>query len=205
MSTHDPRVDAYIAKAAPFAQPILTHIRKIVHEACPDAVESWKWSFPHFDYKGSTLCSMAAFKQHCSFGFWKAALMADPDNILEVGERASMGHFGRLTSVKDLPKDTILKKYIKQAMTLNDEGAKAPPKPKATEKKKKELTTPPDFDKLLKANKAAATVFAAFSYSNRKEYIEWIEDAKTEATRTKRMAQAIEWIAEGKSRHWKYK
>ncbi len=205
MATHDPRVDAYIAKSAEFAQPILNHLRELIHATCPDVEETWKWSFPHFDYKGSTLCSMAAFKQHCAFGFWKASMMQDTDGVLEIKDRAAMGHLGRITSLKDLPKDSILKKYIKAAMKLNDEGVKMPARNKASDAEKKALTTPPDFAALLKKNKAAAAVFKDFSYSNKKDYIEWFEEAKTEATRTKRMDQAIEWIAEGKSRHWKYK
>jgi len=204
MSTHSPKTDAYITKAQPFAQPILNHLRELVHATCPDVEETWKWSFPHFDYKGSTLCSMAAFKQHCAFGFWKASLMADTDNVLEIKDREAMGHLGRITSLKDLPKDSILKKYIKAAMKLNEEGVKMPARSKATEEDKKALTTPPDFAALLKKNKEAATVFKNFSYSNKKDYIEWFTEAKTEATRNKRMEQALEWIAEGKSRHWKY-
>jgi len=204
MSTYDPRIDAYIEKSADFAKPILTHLRELIHAACPDVVETWKWSFPNFDYKGSTMCNMAAFKQHCSFGFWKASIMEDPDGILTVTEREAMGHMGKITSLKDLPKDAILKKYIKQAMKLNDDGIKVTSRKVATEKEKAELKTPADFSALLKQNKAAEKVFKDFSYSSRKEYIEWFEDAKTEATRTKRMAQALEWIAEGKGRNWKY-
>jgi uncharacterized protein YdeI (YjbR/CyaY-like superfamily) len=205
MPKQDPRIDAYIEKAAPFAQPILIHLRELIHATCPDVEETWKWSFPNFDYHGSTMMSMAAFKQHCSVGFWKASLMPDPDGILTITEREAMGNLGKVTSLKDLPKDSVLKKYIKTAMKLNEDGVKKPAAAKATEEQKKEQKTPADFAALLKANKEAATVFENFSYSNRKEYIVWIEEAKTEATRTKRMAQAIEWIAEGKSRHWKYK
>lgn len=204
MSTYDHCIDAYIDKSADFAKPILTHLRELIHTACPDVVETWKWSFPNFDYKGSTMCYMAAFKQHCSFGFLKASIMEDPDGILTVTEREAMGHMGKITSLKGLPKDAILKKYIKQAMKLNDEGLKVASRKTATEKEKAELKTPPDFAALLKQNKAAEKIFNDFSYSNRKEYIHWFEDAKTEATRTKRMSQALEWIAEGKSRNWKY-
>ncbi len=205
MRKHDARVDAYIAKSADFAQPILTRLRELIHSTCPDVEETWKWSFPNFDYHGSTMCSMAAFKAHCSFGFWKASLMADPDNVLEITGREAMGHLGKITSLKDLPKDSVLKKYIKAAMKLNEEGVKRVVPAKATEAEKKELKTPADFAALLKKNKEAAAVFNKFSYSNKKEYITWFEEAKTDATRTKRMAQAIEWVAEGKSRHWKYK
>jgi uncharacterized protein YdeI (YjbR/CyaY-like superfamily) len=205
MSTYDPRVDAYIEKSAEFAKPILTHLRNLIHTACPDVVETWKWSFPNFDYKGSTMCNMAAFKQHCSFGFWKASIMEDPDGILTVTEREAMGHMGKITSLNDLPKDAVLKKYIKQAMKLNDEGIKKVSTRKViTDKEKAELKTPADFAALLKQNKALEKVFNEFSYSHRKEYIAWFDEAKTEATRAKRMTQALEWIAEGKGRNWKY-
>ncbi len=205
MGKHDPRVDAYIAKCADFAKPIMTHLRELIHTVCPDVEETWKWSFPNFDYHGSTLASMAAFKQHCSFGFWKAALMTDTDGILEITDRAAMGHLGKITSLKDLPKDSVLKKYIKAAMKLNEEGVKKAPAAKVSEEEKSALETPADFAAMLKKNKPAEKVFKDFSYSNRKEYIEWFNEAKTEATRVKRMEQAWEWVAEGKGRHWKYK
>ena len=205
MGKKDPRIDAYIASSADFAKPILNHLRELVHTACPDVEETWKWSFPHFMYKGAVLCSMAAFKQHAVFGFWKASLLDNVDNVLTVTDRASMGHLGKLASVKDLPKDAILKKYLKAAMKLNDLGIKKAPVAKATEKQKQALETPDYFVKALKKNKAAERVFNEFSYSGKKEYIEWLEEAKTDATRDKRMEQAVEWIAEGKSRHWKYK
>jgi len=204
MAKHDARIDAYIEKAADFAKPILTHLRELVHSACPDVEETWKWSFPVFSYNGAILCTMAAFKEHCSFGFWKASLLADVDNIFPVSGKDGMGHLGKITTLKDLPKDTILKKYIKAAMKLNDEGVKLPPRAKATEKEKKELQTPDYFVNELKKNKNAAKLFDAFSYSHKKEYIQWFEEAKTEPTRNKRIAQAIAWIAEGKSRNWKY-
>ncbi len=205
MSTYDPRIDDYIAKSAAFAQPILTHLRELIHETCPDVEEIWKWSFPNFEYKGSTLCSMAAFKQHCSFGFWKASLIPDPDNILQLAEKAAMGQLSKISSLKDLPKDSILKKYLRAAMKLNEEGVKSKAKKKVTSEDKSALTTPADFAALLKKKKEASEVFNDFSYSNKKDYILWFEEAKTEATRSKRMEQALEWIAEGKSRHWKYK
>ena len=204
MSKYDPRVDAYIAKAADFAQPILTHVRELVHTACPDVEETWKWSFPCFMYNGGMLCNLAAFKAHCSFGFWKASIMADPDNIFVNNGKEGMGHIGKITTLKDLPKDAILKKYIKAAAKLNDEGIKVA-RPKPTEKEKKELVTPAYFTTALNKNKKAKEVFNAFSYSHRKEYIQWMEEAKTDATRDKRVAQAIEWIQDGKDRNWKYK
>jgi len=204
MGKKDPRVDAYIDKAADFAKPVMNHLRALIHSTCPEVEETWKWSFPIFMYKGAIMCNMAAFKEHCSFGFWKASLMTDTDDILEKREKEGMGHLGKIYSLKDLPKDAVLKKYIKEAMKLNEDGVKLPPRKKATEKDKKELIVPDYFVKELKKNKNAAKVFDAFSYSHKKEYIEWFEEAKTEPTRNKRMAQAIEWMAEGKSRNWKY-
>jgi len=198
MGKKDPRIDAYIAKSADFAKPILHHIRKRVHAACPEVEETMKWSFPHFDYKGM-LCSMAAFKQHCSFGFWKGALIFG-NNRGKADE--AMGHFGRITSVSDLPKDSVLTGYIKEAVRLNDAGTKLPPRPRA--KGKKELVIPDSFITALKENKKARTTFDNFSYSHQKEYVEWITEAKTEDTRERRMETAIEWLAEGKPRHWKY-
>lgn len=195
------KTDAYIAKSASFAQPILQHIRELVHQACPHAEEAIKWGFPHFLTHGEILCNMAAFKQHCSLGFWKAAIMEDPKGLLTIMEKASMGHLGKIASLKDLPPDKTLLSYIREADRLNREGIKIPPKPVA---EKKELEVPPALTAALKKHKAADKVFRDFSYSHRKEYIEWITEAKTEATRDKRIAQAVEWIAEGKGRNWKY-
>jgi len=205
MGKKDPRIDAYISKAQDFAQPILSHLRQLVHTACPDVEETWKWSFPHFMYKGAILCSMAAFKQHAVFGFWKASLMQDADAVLTIKDRESMGHLGKLETLKDLPKDAVLKKYIKAAMKLNEEGVKLPARSQVKDGEKKELEIPDYFTKELKKNKAAKEHFSKFSYSGKKEYIEWFEEAKTDATREKRITQALDWIAEGKSRHWKYK
>jgi uncharacterized protein YdeI (YjbR/CyaY-like superfamily) len=202
MPAKDARIDAYIAKAAPFAQPILTHLRKLVHETCPGVEETIKWSFPHFDYKGSILCSMASFKQHCAFGFFKAAMMEDAEGILTTVGKTAMGHLGQIKELKDLPKDKILKAYIKQAMKLNESGVKLKTKPKVTGIK--ELDTPDYFVKALKKNKAAWEMWSGFTPGKKKEYIEWLEDAKAEATRDKRMATAVEWISEGKIRNWKY-
>mgnify|MGYP001546264972 CR=1 FL=1 len=200
----EPRVDAYIKNAQPFAQPILKHIRELVHKACPDVEEKIKWSFPHFDYKDGPMCSMASFKQHCAFGFWKAALMKDADKLVEVAKsEVAMGHMGRITSLKDLPSDKVLLGYIKEAMKLNEEGKKVPKKLPA-ETVKKELVTPDYLMAALQKNKKAKTTFEAFSYSCKKEYISWLEEAKTEATRTKRLTDAVEWMSEGKMRHWKY-
>ncbi len=201
MATKDKRVDAYIAKSADFAKPILTHLRELVHKACPEVEETMKWSFPHFDYKGM-MCSMASFKQHCAFGFWKASLMKDKTLVKNAKSETAMGHLGKITSLKDLPSDKVLIGYIKEAAKLNDEGAKLPQKPKSTEKK--ELVVPDYFLKVMKKNKKAFQTFDSFSYSNKKEYVEWITEAKTEETRAKRMETAVEWMAEGKPRNWKY-
>ena len=203
MGKKDKSIDAYIAKSAPFAQPILTHIRELVHRACPEVEEKMKWSFPHFDYRNEMMCSMAAFKQHCVMGFWKASIMKDSVLVENARSEVAMGHMGKITSIKDLPSDKKLVAYIKEAMELNDRGIKLPAKAKTTEKK--DLVVPPDFLEALATNPKAKTVFENYAYSHKKEYLEWITGAKTEATRNKRMETALEWMAEGKSRNWKYK
>ncbi len=202
MPIKDKRIDEYIAKAQPFAQPILKHLRELVHKACPDTEEKWKWSFPNFDSHGAPLCSMAAFKQHCAFAFWKATLLKDTHKILTKTEREAMGHFGRITSLKDLPPDKIMIAYIKEAAKLNEQGIKVARKPVSKEKKK--IVVPDYFLKAMAKNKKALKTFEAFSYSHKKEYVDWITDAKSEATRKSRMKTAVEWLAEGKPRMWKY-
>lgn len=201
MAKKEKPIDIYIAKSADFAKPILMHIRELVHKACPDVEEKMKWSFPHFDYKGEMMCSMAAFKQHAVFGFWKASLMKDPVLVENAKSEVAMGHLGRLTSLKDLPSDKKILAWVKEAIALTDKGIKIT-KPKSTEKK--ELIVPDYFTEALKKNKKAAATFEAFGYSNKKEYVQWITEAKTEATRNSRMATALEWMAEGKTRLWKY-
>jgi uncharacterized protein YdeI (YjbR/CyaY-like superfamily) len=201
MGKKDKRVDTYIEKSADFAKPILHHLRQLIHQACPDVEETIKWGFPNFDYHG-IMCNMASFKHHCAFGFWKASLMSDPRKILSTTGENSMGHLGKIASLKDLPPDKTLLAYVKEAAKLNEEGVKRPMKPKSTEKK--ELIVPDYFKKALNKNKTASKVFEAFSYSHKKDYIEWITEAKTEETRNKRLTTAIEWIAEGKGRNWKY-
>jgi uncharacterized protein YdeI (YjbR/CyaY-like superfamily) len=203
MGSKDKRIDAYIIKAQPFAQPVLRHLRELVHKGCPDVEETIKWGMPSFEYKGP-FCSMASFKQHCVFGFWKSKLLNDAENYLgkiksEGGE--AMGNLGRLTSLRDLPSDKIMLDFIKQAKKLNDEGIKLPSQ---AAKEKKELTIPDYFIKALKKHRVAFEAFENFSYSHQKEYVEWITEAKTEDTREKRMNTAIEWISEGKGRNWKY-
>ncbi len=198
MAARDARVDAYIAKSADFARPILTHLREVVHTACPDVEETMKWSFPHFLYKGM-LCGMAAFKEHCSFNFWKGALIVE--NGVGDDEKA-MGQFGRITKLSDLPPKKILSGYIKKAMKLNEDGVKVPArsKPKAPQA----LVIPDELTRALQANNDARAVFEKLSPSHKREYAEWISEAKTEATRTRRLETALQWMAEGKSRNWKY-
>lgn len=202
MPNTDARVDAYIAKSAEFAQPILNHIRKLVHKACPEATETIKWSMPFFEYSGGLICNMAAFKQHCSLGFWNAPLLKDPAGVLHLKDKNAMGHLDRITSLKDLPADKILLALVKEAATLNEQGVKKPVK--AAKTPKAELLEPPALTAALKKNKKARTTFEAFPPSHRREYIEWIAEAKTDATRDKRVATTIEWLEEGKSRNWKY-
>ena len=198
MGSRDPRVDTYIAKAEPFARPILTRIRTAVHKGCPDVQETMKWSFPHFDYKGM-FCGMAAFKQHCTLGFWKASLL--DSKLIGAKPMDAMGQFGRITSVDDLPSEKELVALVRQAAKLNDDGVKlvrAPKPPKPMPK------APPAFLKALRSNAKAKASFDAFSPSHRREYLEWIVGAKTDATRDKRIATAIEWLTAGRSRNWKY-
>lgn len=201
MSEKDPRIDAYISKSQEFAKPILEHLRELVHKACPEAEETIKWGFPHFDYKGM-MCSMASFKQHCAFGFWKASLMKDKKLMINAKSELAMGHLGRITSLKDLPPDKVLVSCIKEAKKLNDDGVSLPAKTSA--KEKKEIAVPDYFIKALKKNKTALKTFENFSLSNKKEYVMWIIEAKTDETRNKRIAIAVEWLAEGKPRNWKY-
>src|SRR5687767_13220129 len=166
MAKKDPRIDAYIEKAADFAKPVLKHFRQLIHKTCPDVEEAWKWSFPHFDYHGGPLAHMAAFKQHCAIGFWKASLMKDNEPLMEAAKSESaMGHFGKITSIKDLPKDSVIIKFIHEGMKLNEQGIKI--KPKA--KKSTEAEPPDYFMKALRKNKAALKTYESFSNTNKKE------------------------------------
>ncbi len=192
MSTKDPRVDAYIEKAADFAKPILKEIRSRVHEDCPACEETMKWSTPAFDYKGP-LCGMAAFKQHCMFGFWKAPLV--------VGGSNPHGRFRHLTSVAGLPSKKEMAALIQKAMALNDDGVVVAKAPRV---KKTPARVPADLAGALQKNRKANTAFAAFSPSHKREYVEWITEAKRDETRQKRVQTAIKWIAEGKARNWRY-
>jgi uncharacterized protein YdeI (YjbR/CyaY-like superfamily) len=199
MATRDPRIDAYIAKSADFAKPILEHLRELVHAGCPQVEETVKWSAPHFVHRGM-LCNMAAFKQHCSFGFWNGELVLGKSPGGAAGE--GMGQFGRITALSDLPPDKMLIGHIRQAVRLNEAGIKrsAP----ARSREKRELRIPPDFAAALKNRPKALAAFEQFSPSHKREYVEWITEAKREATRKERLVTAIEWMAEGKPRYWKY-
>jgi uncharacterized protein YdeI (YjbR/CyaY-like superfamily) len=201
MEQYDSRVDAYIEKSAEFAKPILTHLRNLVHQASPELKESMKWSSPFFDHEGP-VCQIAAFKQHCAFGFWKEKLMDDPHQILNQ-QPDTAGSIGKITSLADLPADEILIQYVQQAIVLNLSGTKAPGKPKA--KLSTALEVPADFSDLLRQHPLAAQHFEQFSPSQKKEYLSWFDEAKTEGTRAKRITTALEWISEGKIRNWKYK
>jgi uncharacterized protein YdeI (YjbR/CyaY-like superfamily) len=192
MGSRDPRVDAYIAKSAEFAQPILSHLRDVIHSACPDVEETIKWSSPYFMYHGM-LCGFAAFKQHCVFGFWKGELVME----LNAAESAA-GQFGRITSVSDLPGKRELAKYIKRAMELNEAGVAAPP----TRRKPRPVPEPPPMlAAALRRNSRARKAFDAMTPSHQREYIEWIAEAKREETRARRVEQTIEQLEEGKSRY----
>lgn len=196
----DSRIDDYIAKAQPFAQPILLHLRERIHRTCPEVKETVKWGMPYFEYENDMLCSFAGFKNHCAFTFCKAALMKDPALLQNAREERSMGHFGPIKSIDDLP--AHFNSLLQEAMLLNEQGSKLPRK---TTSSQKECMLPPEFEQALRKNHRAWEVFDKFSYSHRKEYIEWITEAKTDATRQKRINQAVEWIADGKNHNWKYK
>jgi uncharacterized protein YdeI (YjbR/CyaY-like superfamily) len=212
MASTDPRVDNYIMKSADFARPILEHLRKLIHKGCPGAVETIKWSRPFFEYNGALLCYIIAFKQHCSFGFWNAGLLSDPAGVLRVKDKNSRGHFDRITSLQELPVDKVIIAYVKEAAALNLQDAKKQVKEqvnkqtpaKVTAKPKAALPVPDALAAALKKNKKAQTVFDGFAPSHRREYIEWITEAKTEPTRDKRIATTLEWLVEGKSRNWQY-
>ena len=198
MPQRDPRVDAYIARQADFARPILEHVRAAVHEACPDVEESIKWGMPSFLRGGRILASMAAFKQHASFGYWQHALV--------VGEgvpREGMGSYGRLASVADLPPRRTLLAHVRKAMKLVEDGGKSPSARKTTAPRPPPKV-PAELLAALKANPAAKAAFDAFPPSHKRDYVEWIVEARREETRARRLAQAVEWMAEGKRRHWKY-
>jgi uncharacterized protein YdeI (YjbR/CyaY-like superfamily) len=196
MGTKDARVDAYIAKAPDHAKPILEYLRATVHEVVPEVTEEIKWQMPHFTYKGM-FCGMGAFKDYSVFGFWKAELvLGDEFKSVRLTDQ-----LGQLKTIDDLPSKKTLVAYLKKAKALNDAGTKVERQPTAP---KKPIRTPTFFTAALKKNKKAAAAFEGFSPSHKREYLEWLTDAKTEETRNKRVAQAIQWMAEGKPRNWKY-
>jgi uncharacterized protein YdeI (YjbR/CyaY-like superfamily) len=200
----DARVDTYIAGAPAFAQPILERLRAAVHRACPDAEETMKWSRPHFTLDGHVFAGMSAFKAHCTFGFWDRR-NDSVETLPEPAEKA-MGQFGRIESVADLPAATALRALIAQAAresrAARAAAATTPPVPRA---RRAPLAMPEDFAAALRAQRAAGAHFDAFAPGQQRDYIEWITEARREETRASRIAQAIEWIAEGKTRHWKYR
>jgi uncharacterized protein YdeI (YjbR/CyaY-like superfamily) len=204
-ATLNPKVDAYIARAQSFAQPIMEHLRQLVQKACPDVEETIKWSRPFFEYRGVILCNMSAFKEHCSFGFWGEEM-----NVVLRGAKVlreeGMGSLGRITSLKDLPSDKQMLGWLRQAAEFVDSGQYTSPiaARRRVVKAKPVLETPAEFATALRRNKKAAAVFAAFSPSCKQEYLEWIAEAKRADTRDKRIITALEWIAEGKQRNWKY-
>jgi uncharacterized protein YdeI (YjbR/CyaY-like superfamily) len=195
--SHDPRIDAYIARQADFARPILEHLRAAVHAACPDCEETLKWSMPHFLYKGRMLAGMAAFKAHATFGFWRGKEVTGGTGK----EREAMGSFGRIESLADLPDEATLDSLIRKAMAVTDSGAKPPRPAKAP---KPEIEMPDDFRTALAANPTAAATLEGFPPSARRDYLQWVVEAKRPETRASRIAQSVEWLAEGKRRHWKY-
>ena len=194
--TTDPHVDAYIAAAEPFARPILGHVRALLHAACPAVEETIKWSRPHFAYRGSPLAGMAAFKAHAAFGFWQGALVAD---VAEA--KTAMGQFGRLTTVADLPDDATLTAFVHKAMALIDSGTKAP---RPLKHPKPPVDMPDDLAAALAASPPAQATYDGLPTGQRREYVDWIVEAKRADTRARRVAQAAEWLAEGKRRNWKY-
>jgi len=201
MEQYDSRVDAYIAKSPDFARSVLSYLRDVIHEASPLITETIKWGCPSFDYKGP-IVMLASFKQHCGINFWKASLINDPQKIMKLADD-SAGQFGRITNVADLPSKEVLIDFIQQAVAINEKGLKVPAK--VAPAQKAELVIPDYLTAELQQNLQAKTVFDNFSYSQKKEYITWFEDAKSDATREKRLKEGLEWISEGKSRHWKYK
>jgi len=203
MPKKDKRIDAYIAKSQPFAQPILKKLRGLIHTANPQVEETMKWGMPFFDYKGP-YCNMAAFKQHAVLRFWKYQLIQDSkgymQNLSSKGGTA-MGNLGRITSLKDLPPDKVLMDFLKQAKALNDGGIK----PASVKKQSKgNLVIPIYFITAVKKNKKALSVFQNFSTSCKREYVEWVTGAKTKDTRNSRLETAVQWIEQGKKRNWKY-
>ena len=190
MST-DPRVDAYIEAAQPFARPILTKVRAVVHAAVPDAAETMKWSMPFFTLNGRDVAMMAAFKVHAGVGIFDGSAM---------GGGEAMSNCGKLATVDDLPAD--LPARLQTAAVLAAQGkpmrAAAPRPPKA------EIAMPDDLAAALAAYPAAAAQFTAFPPGARREYLEWVTSAKQPTTRAKRIETTVAQAAEGKRLNWKY-
>lgn len=202
MATKNPRTDDYISRAEPFARPILKRLRRVVHKADPGIVEEIKWSFPNFTYKGKIICHMASFKEHCAFGLWFSSKLNDPDNILaDSQKKGGMGSVGRIRTLDDIPSEDTLIRFIRDSIKMVEEGVKIKPERSV---KDQTIKVPADLIMLLKRSRKASRVFDGFSNTHRKEYIQWIEDAKTGITRKKRLETALEWISEGKPRNWKY-
>lgn len=194
MAKKDPRVDAYIKRAAPFARPILKHLRKVVHAGCPDVEETIRWGSPFFDQKG-VICFMAAFKQHCAFGFWKGSVIFGDEH------KGAMGHFGRIASIDDLPNEKQLISYVRKAAKVNEAGVK---KSQPRSRGKQKINIPSDLKAALEKNAKARKTFDNFSYSHKKEYLKWITGAKRDETRKRRLQTAIKWLGQGKPQNWKY-
>jgi uncharacterized protein YdeI (YjbR/CyaY-like superfamily) len=202
MEQYDHRIDEYIGKKAAFAQPILNHLRELMHTVSPLITETIKWGHPFFEYKG-TLANMAGFKEHCVFGFWNSTAIVDPYGVLQrPGEKEAAGNFDRITKLSDLPSDEILKDFILQAIALKDNDYKAPAKKPTA---KAPIAEPDYFLTALNEHPKAKAIYDAFSPSHKREYLEWITEAKTEATLLKRTESAMELMAEGKSKNWKYR
>jgi uncharacterized protein YdeI (YjbR/CyaY-like superfamily) len=189
----DPRIDAYIAKAAPFAKPILMHIRELVHEACPGAQETMKWGQVFFEFHGQIMCLMAGFKEHCRFRFWAPEMR---------GVMLQQAALGRIAGLGDLPRE--MGRYMKQAAALAASGKQTSPIAARRKKPQAELVLHPVFAAALEKNQKAAANLKAFPLGRRREYVEWINEAKSDETRSRRIATAVNWLAEGKSRNWKY-
>lgn len=199
----DSRVDAYIEKAAGFAQPVLAHLRKLMHQACPRATESVKWGMPFFVQHGVILGHMAAFKNHCAFGFWGPEMKKVlAKNGLD--SSSSMSSLGRITGLQDLPADKLLLSCMRHAAELVESGERKKSIERPSRSRKGKVQVPPELTAALKKNKAAAKAFQEFSPSCQREYADWVAEAKRSETKQTRLKQALTWISQGKSRHWKY-
>ena len=197
MPKKDPRVDAYIERAAPFARPILKHLRKVIHRGCPQVEETIKWQTPHFEYKG-ILCGMAAFKQHCAFGFWKRQLIFGTGRA---NGQEAVNWSRRIRSINDLPDEKALIDYVRRAAELNESGTKLP---KRKAKPVQPVEVPDYFSAALRKNAKARQTFQNLSPSGKREYVDWIVGAKREETRQRRLTTSLEWLSQGKPHNWRY-